>query len=178
MNRTTSSLLGAAIALACVMPAPVSAQDTTRTKTDSAAGRSGMKFDPTLAVTLTGVTIVRVEAAGAAPMGAMNGGGRGPGSVHAVVQSGSDSITVTLAPAEYLASKQLALAAGDVIDVAGVPMAMDGRKTLLATTVTKGGTTVPLRDKATGRPVWAPAGTGANTPPAAVTPPMPTPPIR
>ena len=141
MTRNISSLLGAALALAVAVPATASAQDTTRTKTDSAAAQSGMKFDPNLAVTLTGVTIVRVENGATSPtsgsptgapptgmppagaMGGMNAGGRGNAAVQAVVQSGSDSITVTLAPAEFLASKQLSLAAGDVIDVSGMQMA-------------------------------------------------------
>lgn len=218
MNRTTTSLLGAAL-VACMIPTMASAQDTTQTKRDSAAARSGMRFDPNQTVTLTGVTVIRIDSSAAGGMGGgMSGmqgsttagsattgssstgsttgsttgsstgstmgttppagaGRGGMGTVHAVVQSGTDSINVALAPSEFLASRQLTIKAGDVIDVSGMQMAMGGQKMLVATEVSKGGTKVMLRDKSTGQPVWGAAKSG-STPPSGMTPPSPTPPIE
>ena len=160
MTRSITALSAAAMLVAVAMPATASAQDTTstggRTKSDSASGRSmGMqRFDTTQAVSLTGVTILRIDSIGGGK-GAWNGGARGgmaaaasgamgAGStgtmgagtastsamahgpnhtVSAVVSSGADSMQIVLAPADFLASNQLTLAAGDVINIKGVRLA-------------------------------------------------------
>ncbi|MES3033491.1 MAG: hypothetical protein V4813_05785 [Gemmatimonadota bacterium] len=211
MTRSIKALSAAAMLLAIALPATASAQDTTstggRTKSDSASGRSMtmQRFDTTQAISLTGVTIVRLDsiaggkgawnssahsgmAAGAS--GAMGAGSsaaspkaQGPNhNVSALVSSGADSMQVLLGPADFLASNQLTLAAGDVINVKGVRLTADAgvgagasaaattsssaattigatasavTTTVLATEITKGDKTVQLRDKSTGAPKWS-----------------------
>ena len=154
MTRSIKALSAAAMLLAIALPATVSAQDTTstggRVKSDSASGRSmGMqRFDTTQAIALTGVTIIRIDSLGGGK-GAWNSGGHagmsagasgamGAGSasasanaqgpkhtLSAIVSSGADSMHIVLAPADFLATNQLTLAAGDVINIKGVRLTRD-----------------------------------------------------
>ena len=147
MTRTLKALSGAAILVACALPiTAVQAQDSAAAKNRSAAFQAGQT------VSLTGVTIIRVDT--------VNTGAAA--SVSALVASGSDSISAMIAPVTYLASNSLTLAAGDVIDIAGSKMTMAGKPSIIATEVKKGDTKVVLRDKTTGAPVW-PAGAGMST---------------
>jgi hypothetical protein len=113
---------------------------------DSASGRtrSGGAYDAAQSVTMTGVTIIRVDTV-------RTGGGA---SLSAVIAAGSDSVTALLAPAEFMSAKLLTLAAGDVIDITGGKVTMGGKPGLIATEIKKGAATVTLRDKATGAPAW------------------------
>ncbi len=142
MTRTSFGLSGAALLAAFALPMTVSAQDSASARTRPAAPEAGAP------VALTGVTVVRVDTVkqGASSM------------LSAVLASGSDSISVMLAPAEYLASKSFTIAAGDVIDVSGARVMVGGRPALVATEVKKGATTVMLRDKSTGAPAWGGGG--------------------
>ena len=154
MTRSIKALSAAAMLLAIALPATVSAQDTTstggRVKSDSASGRSmGMqRFDTTQAIALTGVTIIRIDSLGGgkgawnsgahAGMNAGASGAMGAGSasasanaqgpkhtLSAIVSSGADSMQIVLAPADFLATNQLTLAAGDVINIKGVRLTSD-----------------------------------------------------
>ncbi len=212
MTRSIKALSAAAMLLAIALPATASAQDTTstggRTKSDSASGHNMtmQRFDTTQAISLTGVTIVRIDSLGGGK-GAWNSGARGgmsagasgamgAGSANAsanaqgpnhtlsaIVSSGADSMQIVLAPADFLASNQLMLAAGDVINIKGVRVTTGGMgagmnasaaatasssaattigatasavtTTVIATEVTKGDKTVQLRDKSTGTPKWS-----------------------
>ena len=75
-------------------------------------------------------------------------------SINAIVTSGSDSLHVMLAPAEYLAAQQLTLRSGDQVNLKGIRMQMGAQTHLVASEITKGAQTVQLRDSVTGTPVW------------------------
>ena len=75
-------------------------------------------------------------------------------SINAIVTSGSDSLHVMLAPAEYLAAQQLTLRSGDQVNLKGIRMQMGAQTHLVASEITKGAQTVQLRDSVTGPPVW------------------------
>jgi hypothetical protein len=130
------------LALVALIAVPVSA---VQAQADSAAGRSRSgAYDASQSVTMTGVTIVRIDTVS-------SGGGQ---SLQAVLASGNDSVTALLAPAEFLSSKLMTLAAGDVVDVTGAKVTAGGRPGLIASEIRKGAATVMLRDKATGAPAW------------------------
>lgn len=140
MTRTTFTL--SAAALLCAIALPVS---QAQAQQDSAAARSRTgAYDPAKSVALTGVSVVRIDSV---KQGArMN--------VNALLAVGKDSVTAWLAPAEFLSSKSMTLAAGDVIDITGSTLLAAGKPSLIATEIKKGETTVTLRDKATGAPAW------------------------
>ncbi len=179
----------------------------------NAASMNRMRFDTTQAIALTGVTIARIDSTGpgashgadkssSAATGAMGSAAAGTmgatasatspthhekgQSLTAIIRSGTDSMQIVLAPAEYLAAKQLTLAIGDVINVKGVRMdagasgqgagvttASVAVTTILATEIVKGSTTVQLRDKSTGEPSWETMGSDAGKNRASMTmPPM------
>ena len=75
-------------------------------------------------------------------------------TLRAIVRTGNDSLHVLLAPSNYLMGQALTLNAGDVVDLKGMRVATGGLMTLVATEITKGTTTVQLRNKSTGTPVW------------------------
>ena len=75
-------------------------------------------------------------------------------TLRAVVRTVNDSLQVLLAPLSYLKGQALMLSAGDVVDLKGMRVATGGLMTLVATEITKGTTTVQLRNKSTGTPVW------------------------
>ena len=156
MTRSITAFTRAAMLAVLALPAVAQGQDTSSTGgrviRDSASGHqmNGIRFDTTQAVTITGVTIVRIDSLGAgngdeyAGMKAsgsknnasssigtmraptmMHGGMHAGQNLSAVVRTGSDSMRIVLGPADYLASKQLVLSAGDVIDVKGVRLPAD-----------------------------------------------------
>ncbi len=137
MTRTIKALSAAAMLVACALPL------TTAAAQDSAAAKS-RSYDAAAAVSLTGVSIVRVDT--------LRQGENT--SVSALLLSGTDSITAMIAPVTFLSSNSLTLAAGDVIDISGSKMTMGGRPMLVATEIKKGETKLVLRDKATGAPAW------------------------
>jgi hypothetical protein len=139
MTRKTLGLATLAALITLAAPAGVQAQQ------DSASARSRGAPDAAASITLTGVTVVRVDTTS--------------GGLHAVVASGTDSMNVMLAPADFLTSKSLTIAAGDVLDIAGSRVVVGGKPALIATEIKKGETKVMLRDKATGTPAWTPART-------------------
>ncbi|MCC7052126.1 MAG: hypothetical protein IT355_02590 [Gemmatimonadaceae bacterium] len=145
---TRTSLLRSALALVTAVVLPMSVATA---QTDSAAARSraGM-YDATQHVAFTGVTVVRVDTVKAAS-------GTGS-SLSAVFAAGNDSLTAWLAPAEFLTANSVTLAAGDVIDISGSKVMMEGKPALIASEIKKGEAKVVLRDKATGAPAW-PQGT-------------------
>lgn len=179
------------------------------------ASMTRVRFDTTQAIALTGVTIARIDSTGpgashggadktsSAATGAMGSAAAGTmgatasamspmhhekkgQSLTAIIRSGTDSMQIVLAPAEYLAAKQLTLAIGDVINVKGVRMdagtsgqgagatpASVAMTTILATEIVKGSTTVQLRDTSTGEPSWETMGSDAGKNGASMTmPPM------
>lgn len=143
MTRTIKALSGAAMLMACALPlTTVSAQDSAAAKIRT--------YDPASAVSLTGVSIIRVDTLK-----------RGDdSSLSALLSSGTDSISAMIGPVTFLMSNSLTLAAGDVIDISGSRLMMAGKPMLMATEIRKGETKVVLRDKATGAPAWPQVGVG------------------
>jgi hypothetical protein len=140
MTRTTFTLSAAALLMAIALPV-----SQARAQQDSAGGRSRAgAYDPAKSVALTGVTVLRIDTV-------KQGAGS---SVNALLAVGKDSVTAWLAPAEFLSSKAITLAAGDVIDVTGSTLMAAGKQSLIATEIKKGETKVMLRDKTTGAPAW------------------------
>jgi hypothetical protein len=129
------------------------ATSTAAAQTDSAAakGKAGM-YDASQSISLTGVTVVRIDTVRASAGNTLN----------AVLASGTDSVTAWLAPVDFLTSNSMTLAAGDVIDIIGAKVMVAGKPSLIASEIKKGESKVTLRDKATGAPAW-PAGGGAPT---------------
>lgn len=95
-----------------------------------------------------------VGARGMMTMDRQASGAFGGKSINAIVTSGTDSLHVMLAPAEYLAAQQLTLKSGDQVDLKGIRMQMGAQTHLVASEITKGAQTVQLRDSVTGTPVW------------------------
>ncbi|MBC7841757.1 MAG: hypothetical protein H7099_05575 [Gemmatimonadaceae bacterium] len=146
MTRSLKALSAVAMLAACALPiSSASAQDSAAAKIRT--------FDAASAVSLTGVSIIRVDT--------LKQGENS--SVSALFVSGSDSITAMIAPVTFLSSNSLTLAAGDVIDISGSKLMMAGKSMLVATEIKKGETKVVLRDKATGAPAW-PQGTAMSKP--------------
>ncbi len=147
MTRSSIALSAAALLVALAVPTSrVAAQ------TDSAAAKSkaGM-YDASQSVSLTGVTIVRVDTVRASAGNTLN----------AVLASGTDSVTAWLAPVDFLTSNSITLVAGDVIDIIGAKVMVAGKPSLIASEIKKGESKVVLRDKATGAPAWPAAGGAA-----------------
>jgi hypothetical protein len=140
MTRTIKALSSAAMLIACALPiTAVSAQD-------SAAARNGrMSFDPNAVVTLTGATVIRVDTLKRAD---------NP-TITAMLSSGTDSISATIAPVTFLVKNSLTLAAGDVIDISGATLMIAGKPSLITTEIKKGEARLVLRDKSTGIPAWS-----------------------
>lgn len=134
MTRTIKALSGAAMLMACALP--LTAQDSAAAKIRT--------YDAASAVSLTGVSIIRVDTLK-----------RGDdSSISALLSSGTDSISAMIGPVTFLMSNSLTLAAGDVIDISGSRLTMGGKPALIATEIKKGETRIVLRDKATGAPAW------------------------
>jgi hypothetical protein len=64
-------------------------------------------------------------------------------------------LKVYLGPADYLDRQAFKLAAGDQVEVKGVPHTHSRITFFIAGTVKKGDQVLQLRDDATGRPLWA-----------------------
>lgn len=80
--------------------------------------------------------------------------GMGHKGVHLVVKTADGELVVHLGPDFYVDAQPVKLAAGDAVTVKGSRITFDGKPTLLAVTVTKGGTTITFRDDL-GRPAWS-----------------------
>jgi hypothetical protein len=81
---------------------------------------------------------------------------RGPGmssGVHALIKTDAETIPVHLGP-QWFVEQQEALAAGDVVEVTGSRVTVDGKPALIAAEVRKGEASLKLRD-ADGFPVWS-----------------------
>ena len=132
------------------------------TRPDSAAGRMRVSGRDSIRAGMAGGA--GVTASGAMPMNgsvplaiAMPMSMSSQDSVitlRAIVRTGTDSLHVLLAPSSYLMGLALTLNVGDVVDLKGMRVAAGGIMTLVATEITKGTTTVQLRNKSTGTPVW------------------------
>jgi hypothetical protein len=92
-------------------------------------------------------------------------GGRGHrsmGGTHLVLKTEKDAVGVHVGPTAYLAEKGIALATGDVLEITGSRLSIDGEPVLIAKQITKGNATWTLRD-ASGRPVWSGRGRSGSS---------------
>lgn len=130
----------AAAGLALGLAATVSAQSSTERP-------RGPRYDLTTEATVTGViqAVELVEGSGR--------GRRGLGGTHLRMASGPDTLEVHLGPTAFLKTLKVELAAGDVVEVVGSRVTVDGAPVWLARTVTKNGQAWTLRDSA-GLPLW------------------------
>ena len=81
-------------------------------------------------------------------------GRRGLGGLHLTLKTSSESIAVHLGPIAYMNEQKVVIAEGDILEIVGSRVAMDGEPVLLARTVKKGANTWTLRD-ASGKPLWS-----------------------
>jgi hypothetical protein len=73
--------------------------------------------------------------------------------VHALIKTDTETIPVHLGP-HWFVEQQEALAAGDVVEVTGSRVTVDGKPALIAAEVRKGEASLKLRDP-DGFPVWS-----------------------
>ena len=87
--------------------------------------------------------------------------GMGHSGVHLSVKTADGEIQVHLGPDVWVDKQTVKFAKGDQITVKGSKVTFDGKPAVIAETVTKGATTLVLRD-ATGVPVWRGQGQGGK----------------
>ena len=125
--------LGAAVLIVTV---PLSAQR---------GGGAGMpRYDKSTETTISG-TVMDVQV--------HQGMGRQTG-VHLMLQTASDMKEVHVAPTAWLEEHHLTFAKGDTLTVVGSDVTVDGKPAFLARTITRGETTVTVRNEQ-GIPDWA-----------------------
>jgi hypothetical protein len=113
------------------------------------AGRHGSPmYDVKTETTIEG-TVVAVET-----IAGPGGGRRGLGGTHLVVKTETEKLDVHMGPTAYLAEKQIAVAAGDAVEILGSRLTIDNEPVLIARQIKKGDQTWALRD-ASGRPLWS-----------------------
>ena len=83
-----------------------------------------------------------------------------PAQVTMLLNTGQGAIKVLLGPVDYLNRQALKLAVGDRVEVRGVRITRPRVTVFMAGSVTRDGQVLPLRDEATGRPLWAAARPG------------------
>jgi hypothetical protein len=84
-------------------------------------------------------------------------GGRGrrrPGGTHIVLQTDVGPLEVHLGPTTFLAEKNIAIVAGDALQILGSRVSVNDESFVVAREITKGDQTWTLRD-ASGRPLWS-----------------------
>jgi hypothetical protein len=101
-------------------------------------------FDPTTVVTVWGTVLARSRVVGAA--GAAAG-------VDVLLGTSGGEIRVHLGPGFWVDKQALNFAIGDVVAVKGSMMAIEGKPTIIAESVTWGTSMLELRN-ATGVPIW------------------------
>ena len=85
--------------------------------------------------------------------------GMGHKGVHLVLKTAEGEIPVHLGPDFWVDQQSVKIAKGDEITVKGSRITFEGKPAIIAQTVTKGGSTLTLRD-ASGTPAWAGSGPG------------------
>jgi hypothetical protein len=103
------------------------------------------RYDTATEVTLDGVIAAVTETT--APR-------RGRGGLHLTLTVDSSTFEVHVGPADFVASKSFAFAAGETISVTGSKITLDGSPVVLAREIKKGDRILALRD-AKGFPLWS-----------------------
>jgi len=108
-------------------------------------------YEPAAEVTVSGKILHLVSFA--APDGSVG--------VHFDLQTAAGMVNVHVAPAVFIGQANFWFFADDDVEIVGTHAFMDGNKSFVARTVTKGGKTLTLRT-ANGKPAWSPAIEGAD----------------
>lgn len=137
MSRTSAMVWGIALAVVLVVPVALGQMGMGR-------NQANRMYDPETETTLEG-TVTEVTT---------TTGTRGMTGVHVTLATEGDTIVVHLGPATFLEQNHFTVAKGDVLEVTGSVTTMGNDDVLLARLVTKGDTTVRLRDE-TGKPLWS-----------------------
>jgi hypothetical protein len=74
--------------------------------------------------------------------------------VHLTVKSDKETIAVHLGPSWYLNQQKMTFSPKDTLEITGSRVTFDGKPTIIAAEVKKGGQSLKLRD-ASGIPMWA-----------------------
>jgi hypothetical protein len=92
-----------------------------------------------------------------------SGGGAGAtaGGTHLMMKTEKETLAVHIGPTAYLEEKGIILAKGDVLEILGSRVIIDGKPVVIAKQIKKGDSTWTLRD-ASGRPLWS--GRGRTVP--------------
>lgn len=102
-------------------------------------------FDPKSIATVTGEVVLIEQFT---PPNGMSVG------VHAIVKTGTESLSVHLGPAWFIENQEPQIAPGDKIEVKGSRITFGGKPALIAAEVRKGDDVLVLRD-ASGLPTWS-----------------------
>jgi hypothetical protein len=86
-------------------------------------------------------------------------GRRGHEGIHLIVAMGSENLAVRLGPGFYVDAQALKLAKGDLVEVKGSRITVDGQPIIIAQEVRRGDQVLALRD-ANGIPLWRGQGRG------------------
>jgi hypothetical protein len=108
-------------------------------------GQYGRMFDPKTVESLSGEV---------AAVGKFTSSGRSEG-LRFTLKTDKGPIEVILGPGWYVEKQNFSIELQDQVTVKGSRVAVEGKPTIIATEVIKGGKTLKLRD-ANGMPVWAP----------------------
>jgi hypothetical protein len=145
-NPLASLIRGLAIGamlLACNKPDVVEHTGEV-TEDEDEAELTKLAFDPDTVETMKG-TVVAVD-----PFQTMKGTRYG---LRARVEVDGETLYVYLGPQRYLDSHTFTLKSGEEVEVIGSVLPGDGRRVVIANKITKGMTTLELRDEE-GRPLW------------------------
>lgn len=74
--------------------------------------------------------------------------------VHLQLQTTNEVIPIHLGPSWYLENQEIEIKASDTLKIVGSRISFDGQPAIIAAQITKGETTVKLRDK-NGFPMWS-----------------------
>jgi DNA/RNA endonuclease YhcR with UshA esterase domain len=74
-------------------------------------------------------------------------------SIHLTLKSVTGSLDVLIAPEKFLKQMEIIFAKGEMIEVVGSPLTVDGNAIVLAREVTRNSDVVTIRDEQ-GKPVW------------------------
>jgi hypothetical protein len=86
--------------------------------------------------------------------GSGGGAGSAAGGTHLMVKSEKETLRVHVGPTAYLKEKGMTLAKGDVLEILGSRVIIDGQPVVMARQIKKADSTWTLRD-ASGRPLWS-----------------------
>jgi len=113
-------------------------------------GMGPMHYDKSTEVTVKGTVEAVLTQQAAMPNMPMHMGG----GTHLTLRTDAGNVDVALGPTNWLAEKKYVFAKGDELGVIGSSISMNGQKTIVAREVTKGGSTMTLRDS-NGFPAWS-----------------------